>query len=66
MISQRNLNIDFNVNNHEMPYKMAVEYYKRIYGSKTFPFTTDDFRKIYPLLAFDVSKQIKKGSKTHL
>ena len=54
---EENLNIDFGVNNHVKPYKMAVNYYKNIYGSKPFPFTIDDFKEIYPLLVFDVSKQ---------
>ena len=35
---------------------MAVNYYHSIYGSLQFPFT-DDFKELYPLLVFDVSKQ---------
>ena len=54
---EENLNIDFSVNNHVKPYKMAVNYYQSIYGSQKFPFTIDDFKELYPLLVFDVSKQ---------
>ena len=37
---------------------MAVNYYKSICGSRTFPFTIDDFKELYPLLVFYVSKHI--------
>ena len=45
------------MNNHAKPYKMAVNYYKSIYGSQTIPFTIHDFKEIYHLLVFDVSEQ---------
>ena len=52
------MNIDFSVNNHTKPYEIAVIYYQSIYyGSQQFPFTIDDFKELYPLLDFDVSKQ---------
>ena len=35
----------------------AVNYNISIYGSQTFPFIIHDFKEIYPLLVFDVSKQ---------
>ena len=55
---EENLNIDFSVNNHTKPYEIAVIYYQSIYyGSQQFPFTIDDFKELYPLLDFDVSKQ---------
>ena len=42
--SEENLNIDFNVYNHAKPYKMAVNYYKSIHSSQTFPYTVDGFK----------------------
>ena len=54
---EENLNIDFSVNNHAKPYKMAANYYQSIYGSQQFPYTIDDFKELYPLLVFDVSKK---------
>ena len=45
------------MNNHAKPYKMAVNYYKSFYGSQTYPFTIDDYKELYPLSVFDVSKQ---------
>ena len=36
---------------------MAINYYQSIYGSLQFPFTIDDFKELYPLFIFDVSKQ---------
>ena len=45
------------MNNYAKSSKMAVNYYIRVYGSQTFPLTVVDFKEIYPLLVFYVSKQ---------
>ena len=57
---EENLNINFNKNHFVKPYKMAADFHKIFGDNTTFSVDQDDYKNIYPIYAFDVSKQTER------
>ena len=57
---EENLNINFNKNHFVKPYKMAADFHKIFVDNTTFSVDQDDYKNIYPIYAFDVSKQTER------
>ena len=57
---EENLNINFNKNHIVKPYKMAADFHKIFGDNTTFSVDQDDYNNIYPIYAFDVSKQTER------
>ena len=57
---EENLNINFNKNHFVKPCKMAADFHKIFGDNTTFSVDQDDYKNIYPIYAFDVSKQTER------
>ena len=57
---EENLNINFNKNHFVKPYKMAADFHKIFGDNTTFSVDQDDYKNIYPIYAFDISKQTER------
>ncbi|KAL7630541.1 UNVERIFIED_CONTAM: hypothetical protein RMT77_019266 [Armadillidium vulgare] len=58
---EMDLQLDFNENHYTTAYKMLSDYFNHIlYKEKNCSITLLEYRNLYPLLVFDVSKQSEK------
>ena len=57
---EMDLQLDFNENRYTTAYKMLTDYYNYTLNKENFSITLLEYKNLYPLLIFDVSKQSEK------
>ena len=60
----QNLDVDFKENRYAKAYRMLYEYYHDTLGKDSVSFGIVDFKDLYPILVFDVSRQSERLKNT--
>lgn len=61
---EHDLKVDFKLNNFIHAYKMATDFYSNVIGKEQMNIGLIEFKRYYPLLVFDISRQSEKLKST--
>lgn len=61
---EHDLKVDFKLNNFIHAYKMVTDFYRNVIGKEQIDIGLIEFKRFYPLLVFDISRQSEKLKST--